>query len=503
MFTDVHRCTQEFTIDQLYKVLIESIIEKNINLTKSKLNMNTQKKSKGGKRSACSMRRTRFQNASIDPKMVAISGENDPHTKIIMINATFSFMDLQDCTNDELWSKNISSWRKAWPKVEIYLTNQKASAESAVKKEEKATADNREVAIVNSNNDKEVAIVNSNNGKEVAIVNSSNGKEVEIVNSNNDKEVVIVNSSNGKEVETVNSNNDKEVAIVNSNNGKEVEIAKLDNRPSVPSETRINDWMESHLRPSRSLLTNLGIALSGSDLLTPAPSKDRRPPTTFPPPYMATLPASVFDDGGIVMPNSTISDHQLIVDLHARCHEAETNHGKLVGELTSSRVEKNLKSKQGVSLYLQSVAVAKEEAAVAEEAVAIGSMVKSRDDHNSYTRFPRTDRHDNGVGGNRDKKRKRMDDQHSGYSPGDRNSPGQGDTTLHIGNLYDGATEGQIRSIFSRYGTLRDCSFHHRYAFVTLSAQAASVAITAEDGRKYCGRSLCVSEAWPRGRSRF
>jgi len=268
--------------------------------------------------------------------------------------------------------------------------------------------------------------------------------------------------------------------------------------------------MESHLRPSRSLLTNLAIALSGSDLLAPAPSKDR-PSTALPPSYMVILPASVFDNGGIVVPNSTTSDHQLMVDLHTRWHEAETNYGKLVGELINSRVEKNLKSKQAVSLYLQSVAVAKEESAVAEEAVAIGSMVQSRDDHNSYTRFPRTDLHDNSAGkcisaregGYRVQKRKRTDDQYSGYSPGDRNSPGQGDTTLHVGNLCDGVTAGQISSTFSQYGTLRDCSFHHRYAFVTLSAQAASIAIAAEDGRKYGGRSLRVSEARPRGRSRF
>lgn len=77
---------------------------------------------------------------------------------------------------------------------------------------------------------------------------------------------------------------------------------------------------------------------------------------------------------------------------------------------------------------------------------------------------------------------------------------------IYVGNLSYGATEEQVRDLFSEYGRVqsvamindRDTGRFRGFAFVEMEDSAANSAINALDGTEFDGRTLKVNEARPR-----
>lgn len=77
---------------------------------------------------------------------------------------------------------------------------------------------------------------------------------------------------------------------------------------------------------------------------------------------------------------------------------------------------------------------------------------------------------------------------------------------IYVGNLSYGATEEQVRDLFSEYGRVqsvamindRDTGRFRGFAFVEMEDSAANSAINALDGQELDGRTLKVNEARPR-----
>ena len=78
---------------------------------------------------------------------------------------------------------------------------------------------------------------------------------------------------------------------------------------------------------------------------------------------------------------------------------------------------------------------------------------------------------------------------------------------IFVGNLSYGATEDELRSLFSAYGAVervsiptdRDTGRARGFAFVEMSnATEADQAITALNGTNFGGRAISVNEARPR-----
>ncbi len=77
---------------------------------------------------------------------------------------------------------------------------------------------------------------------------------------------------------------------------------------------------------------------------------------------------------------------------------------------------------------------------------------------------------------------------------------------VYVGNLSFGATEDQVRDLFSEYGEIqsiamindRDTGRFRGFAFVEMEDSAANAAIKALNGKEVDGRELSVNEARPR-----
>ena len=78
---------------------------------------------------------------------------------------------------------------------------------------------------------------------------------------------------------------------------------------------------------------------------------------------------------------------------------------------------------------------------------------------------------------------------------------------LYVGNLSFDTTEGDLRTLFSDYGTVTSCNLimdkftgkSRGFAFVEMSNQAeATKAIGELNGKDFGGRPLTVNEAKPR-----
>ena len=79
---------------------------------------------------------------------------------------------------------------------------------------------------------------------------------------------------------------------------------------------------------------------------------------------------------------------------------------------------------------------------------------------------------------------------------------------IYVGNLPFDASEGDLRSLFSEYGTVdsvsvitdRDTGRSRGFGFVELGdSNAGAQAIEKLDGHEWNGRRLTVNEARPRG----
>lgn len=79
-------------------------------------------------------------------------------------------------------------------------------------------------------------------------------------------------------------------------------------------------------------------------------------------------------------------------------------------------------------------------------------------------------------------------------------------TRIYVGNLPFSATEDDVRSLFTEYGSVEDVSLvsdretgrPRGFGFVEMDNQGANAAIQALDGMEYGGRNLRVNEARPR-----
>ncbi|MBP6789126.1 MAG: RNA-binding protein [Candidatus Promineofilum sp.] len=77
---------------------------------------------------------------------------------------------------------------------------------------------------------------------------------------------------------------------------------------------------------------------------------------------------------------------------------------------------------------------------------------------------------------------------------------------VYVGNLSFGATEDQVRDLFSEFGEIqsiamindRDTGRFRGFAFVEMEDSAANAAIKALNGKEVDGRELSVNEARPR-----
>ena len=77
---------------------------------------------------------------------------------------------------------------------------------------------------------------------------------------------------------------------------------------------------------------------------------------------------------------------------------------------------------------------------------------------------------------------------------------------VYVGNLSFGATEDQVRDLFSEFGDIqsiamindRDTGRFRGFCFVEMAPSAADAAIAALDGKEVGGRNLRVNEARPR-----
>ena len=77
---------------------------------------------------------------------------------------------------------------------------------------------------------------------------------------------------------------------------------------------------------------------------------------------------------------------------------------------------------------------------------------------------------------------------------------------VYVGNLSFGATEDQVRDLFSEFGDIqsiamindRDTGRFRGFAFVEMEDSAANAAIKALNGKEVDGRELSVNEARPR-----
>jgi cold-inducible RNA-binding protein len=82
-------------------------------------------------------------------------------------------------------------------------------------------------------------------------------------------------------------------------------------------------------------------------------------------------------------------------------------------------------------------------------------------------------------------------------------------TKIYVGNLPFAATDTQIRTLFSEYGTVesialptdRDTGQPRGFAFVEMSQADASRAIQSLNGKDMGGRALRVNEAQDKPRS--
>lgn len=78
--------------------------------------------------------------------------------------------------------------------------------------------------------------------------------------------------------------------------------------------------------------------------------------------------------------------------------------------------------------------------------------------------------------------------------------------SIYVGNLPWSATEDEIRSLFSPYGSVtsvnlvtdRETGRARGFGFVEMSADEATAAIQALEGASLGGRSLRINEAQPR-----
>lgn len=79
-------------------------------------------------------------------------------------------------------------------------------------------------------------------------------------------------------------------------------------------------------------------------------------------------------------------------------------------------------------------------------------------------------------------------------------------TRIYVGNLPFSASEDDVRSLFTEYGSVEDVSLvsdretgrPRGFGFVEMDSQGANAAIQALDGLEYGGRNLRVNEARPR-----
>ena len=79
-------------------------------------------------------------------------------------------------------------------------------------------------------------------------------------------------------------------------------------------------------------------------------------------------------------------------------------------------------------------------------------------------------------------------------------------TRLYVGNLPFSATEDEVRTLFSEFGTVeaaelvmdRDSGRPRGFAFVQMDSEGAVTAIKKLDGRDMGGRALNVNEAQER-----
>lgn len=79
-------------------------------------------------------------------------------------------------------------------------------------------------------------------------------------------------------------------------------------------------------------------------------------------------------------------------------------------------------------------------------------------------------------------------------------------TRIYVGNLPFSASEDDVRSLFTEYGSVEDVSLvsdretgrPRGFGFVEMDNQGANAAIQALDGLEYGGRNLRVNEARPR-----
>jgi RNA recognition motif-containing protein len=79
-------------------------------------------------------------------------------------------------------------------------------------------------------------------------------------------------------------------------------------------------------------------------------------------------------------------------------------------------------------------------------------------------------------------------------------------TRIYVGNLPFSASEDDVRSLFTEYGSVEDVSLvsdretgrPRGFGFVEMDSQGANAAIQALDGMEYGGRNLRVNEARPR-----
>ena len=77
---------------------------------------------------------------------------------------------------------------------------------------------------------------------------------------------------------------------------------------------------------------------------------------------------------------------------------------------------------------------------------------------------------------------------------------------VYVGNLSFGATEDQVRDLFSEFGEIqsiamindRDTGRFRGFAFVEMEDSAANAALKALNGKEVDGRELSVNEARPR-----
>lgn len=80
---------------------------------------------------------------------------------------------------------------------------------------------------------------------------------------------------------------------------------------------------------------------------------------------------------------------------------------------------------------------------------------------------------------------------------------------IYVGNLPFTATDDEVRSLFSKHGTVhtvklvtdRDTGRPRGFAFVEMEGNAAHTAISALNGTDFGGRSLRVNEARERERT--